>query len=71
MPLQPFFRFQNEGAAVGRLLLGYANLEIGLMNCVQMALGGNLNSVIKPMFSVRGESRRIKRAEDIGNPIFA
>jgi hypothetical protein len=71
MPLQPFYRFENEGAAVGRLLLGYSNLEVGLMNCVQMALRGDLNAVIKPMFSVRGESRRIKRAQDIGEPIFA
>jgi hypothetical protein len=71
MPLQPFHRFKSEGAAVGRLLLGYSNLEIGLMNCVQMALRGDLNAIIKPMFSVRGESRRIKRAEDIAEPVFA
>jgi hypothetical protein len=71
MPIQPIYKFKNEGEAVGRLLLGYSNLEIGLMNCVQMALGGNLNAVIKAMFSIRGESRRIKRAQDIGDPIFA
>ena len=71
MPIQPIYRFKNEGEAVGRLLLGYSNLEIGLMNCVQMAIGGNLNAVIKPMFSFRGESRRIKRAQDIGDPVFA
>lgn len=56
---------------MGRLLRGYSNLEIDLMNCVKMAIGGDLNAVIKPMFAVRGESRRIKRAEDIGKPVFA
>jgi hypothetical protein len=71
MPIQPIHSFKSEGEAVGRLLLGYSNLEVGLMNCVQMAIGRNLNAVIKPMFSVRGESRRIKRAQDIGDPVFA
>lgn len=69
--LNPFHRFTAEGAAVGRLLLGYSNLEIDLMNCVQMACGGNLNAVLKPMFSARGESKRINRAETLGQPHFA
>ena len=69
--LNPFHRYRNEGASVGRLLLGYSNLEIGLMNCVQMACGGNLNTVLKPMFSVRSETQRINRAEALGQPHFA
>jgi hypothetical protein len=69
--LNPFHRFVPEGQAVGRLLLGYSNLEIDLMNCVQMACGGNLNAVLKPMFSARGESKRITKAEEIGQPHFA
>ena len=69
--LNPFHRFTSEGAAVGRLLLGYSNLEIGLMNCVQMACGGNLNIVIKAMFVARGETKRITQAETLGQPHFA
>lgn len=69
--LNPFHRFTAEGAAVGRLLLGYSNLEIDLMNCVQMACGGNLNAVLKPMYSARGEAKRINRAEALGQPHFA
>jgi hypothetical protein len=69
--LNPFHRFTAEGAAVGRLLLGYANLEIDLMNCVQMACGGNLNAVLKPMYSARSESKRIGRAEALGQPHFS
>jgi hypothetical protein len=68
--LNPFHRFTAEGAAVGRLLLGYSNLEIDLMNCVQMACGGDLNAVLKPMYSIRSESRRIDRAEALGQPHF-
>jgi hypothetical protein len=67
--LNPFHRFTSEGAAVGRLLLGYSNLEIDLMNCVQMACGGNLNTVIKAMFGARGEAKRITQAEKLGQAI--
>ena len=69
--LNPFHRFTSEGAAVGRLLLGYSNLEIDLMNCVQMACGENLNTVIKAMFGARGEAKRIAQAEKLGQPHFA
>jgi hypothetical protein len=69
--LQPFHRFPNEGAAVGRLLLNYSNLEIGLLHCVQMAAGGDLNTALKAMFGARGETRRINRAETLGQPHFA
>jgi hypothetical protein len=63
--LNPFHRFTSEGAAVGRLLLGYSNLEIDLMNCVQMACGGNLNTVIKAMFGARGEAKRIRKRRNL------
>lgn len=32
-------KFPAEAAAVGRLLAGYADVEISLMNCVQMVRG--------------------------------
>jgi hypothetical protein len=69
--LNPFHRFVAEGQAVGRLLLGYPNLEIDLMNCVQMACGGHLNAVLKPMYLARGESKRINKAESLGQSHFA
>lgn len=52
--LNPFHRFPGEAAAVGRLLLGYGNLEIGLMNCVQMAFGGKGDNSIMPSLSFDG-----------------
>jgi hypothetical protein len=55
--LTHFHGFTVEGEIVGRLLTGYANLEVGLLNCVQMVLG-DLDAPLKAMFKVRGESRR-------------
>lgn len=64
--LSPFQKFSVEGATIGRLLAGYSNIEVGLMHCVQMARGGDLNTVLKKMFRVRGETRRINEAEKLG-----
>jgi hypothetical protein len=63
--LLPFHTFATEGATIGRLLAGYSNLEIGLMNCVQMARGGDFDTVLKKMFAKHGESRRIGEAEKL------
>jgi len=65
--LAPFKKFSNEGSAVGRLLAGYSNIEVGLLNCVQMACGGDLDTVLKRMFRIRGEMRRIDKAEKLGH----
>ena len=69
--MQPFVRFKDEADTVGRLLLNYANLEVGLLHCVQMASGSDFNAVLKSMFGKRGETGRINRAEQLGNPHFA
>jgi hypothetical protein len=69
--LQPFHRYPEEAATLGRLLLNYPNLEVRLLHCVQMAAGGNLNAVLKGMFRRRGETARINRAEQLGHPHFA
>jgi hypothetical protein len=65
MILAPFQKFAVEGVIVGRLLAGYSNLEIGLMHCVQMARGNDLDTVLKKMFGKRGETRRINEAEKL------
>jgi hypothetical protein len=57
--LPPFQKFVTEDAAIGRLLAGYANLEIGLVRCVQMARGNDFDMVLKRMFERRDETRRI------------
>jgi hypothetical protein len=65
--LAPFKKFASEGATVGRLLAGYSNIEVGLLHCVQMARGGDLDTVLKRMFRFRGETRRINEAETLGH----
>jgi hypothetical protein len=63
-------KFPTEAAAVGRLLAGYADLEISLMHCVQMARGGDLDTVLKAMFGKRGETRRINTAAILGKSAY-
>jgi len=63
--LTPFQKFAAEGAAVGKLLAGYSNIELGLLHCVQMARGGDLDTVLKRMFRMRGETRRVTEAENL------
>jgi hypothetical protein len=65
--LAPFQKFSAEGATVGRLLAGYSNIEVGLLHCVQMACGGDLDTVLKKMFRIRGETRCINEAEKLGH----
>jgi hypothetical protein len=63
-------KFPAEAAAVGRLLAGYADLEISLMHCVQMVRGGDLDTVLKAMFGKRGETQRINTADRLGKPAY-
>ena len=57
----------GTGDTIGRLLAGYSNIEIGLMHCVQVATG-DFNTVLRKMFGVRGETKRITAAEMLGLP---
>jgi hypothetical protein len=66
MPINWPRKFVKEGQAVGRILTGYINLEVDLMNCVQMGLGGDFDTVLKKMFKKRGETQRINEAEMLG-----
>jgi hypothetical protein len=59
-------RFPKEMAVIGRLLVDYGDLELDLMNCVQVMRGYDLNSTLKTMFRVRGETNRIDIADGLG-----
>jgi hypothetical protein len=69
MILTAFVKFSEEAAIVGRLLAGYTVLEIGLLNCVQMGVG-NFDTVLKGLFQIRGEARRINAGEALGRPVY-
>lgn len=60
-----FDKFPREGAIVGRLLVGYGELELGLCFCVAAARD-DFNMVFKAMFRPRGESQRILIADAMG-----
>ncbi|KUR75210.1 hypothetical protein [Novosphingobium sp. Fuku2-ISO-50] len=62
-------KFHNEGAIIGRLLTGYADLELDLLHCVQVATG-NFDAALKAMFGTRGETRRINEGVALGRPAY-
>jgi hypothetical protein len=57
--------FPNEVALVGRMLAGYADLEIDLMRCAQVVCV-DFDTVLKAMFRSRGETNRINVADAFG-----
>jgi hypothetical protein len=67
---RPFHDLPVECAAVGRMLTGYTNLEVGLFHCVEVALS-NFDTVFKKMFGQRSETRRIDTAASMGGPAYA
>lgn len=69
MVMPAFHKFPNEAAIIGRLLAGYAELEIDLFNCVQVARE-DFDSVLKAMFRARGETRRIDVADALGRQLY-
>jgi hypothetical protein len=64
-----FHRFPNEAAIIGRLLAGYAELEIGLLHCVSV-VRKDFDAVLKAMFRTRGETRRIDVADALGRQLY-
>jgi hypothetical protein len=58
-----------EVMAIGRLLADYNNLEIGLLHCVQQGIG-DFDRAFKTMFAVRGETKRINAAQNLGQPAY-
>jgi len=65
MVMPAFQRFSAEAAIIGRLLAGYAELEIALLDCVSAA-SGDFDATLKAMFRVRGETARINVGDALG-----
>jgi hypothetical protein len=64
-----FADFPAEAEIIGRLLAGYTNLEVGLMNCVQV-VRLDFDTVLKAMFRARGETVRIDIADAFGRHYY-
>jgi|SRR6516165_7517071 hypothetical protein len=64
-----FQKFSAEGAVIGRLIVGYSELELDLLNCVAMGID-DFDKAIKSMFGRRGESKRLDAAKLLGRPAY-
>jgi hypothetical protein len=62
-------KFRTEGEIIGRLVVGYGELEIDLCRCIAAAVG-DLNMVVRKMFGLRGETLRVNTAVCIGKSIY-
>jgi hypothetical protein len=69
MVMPAFHTFPNEARIIGRLLAGYAELEIDLLHCVSVARD-DFDAVLKAMFRARGETRRINIADALGRQLY-
>lgn len=67
--LRAFADYPAEAALIGRMLAGYADLEIDLMNCAK-AVRGDLDLALKTMFRGRGNSQRIDLAVAIARRLY-
>lgn len=67
--LRSFSDFPAEAILIGRMVVGYTDLEIDLMNCVKSARQ-DLDTVFKSMFRARGETQRIDIADAIGRQTY-
>lgn len=63
-------KFETEGEIIGRLVVGYGELEIDLCRCIAAAVD-DLNMVVRKMFGRRGETLRINTAVHMGRSIYA
>jgi hypothetical protein len=64
-----FKKFATEGEIIGRLVMGYGSLENSLTSCIAMGIG-NLDTAIKTLFQIRGETRRVNEADKLGLPAY-
>ena len=64
-----FKDFPDEATLIARLIAGYTDLEIDLMNCIK-ELHQNFDMVFKAIYIIRGASKRIELAEIMGKLDF-
>lgn len=68
--LLEFENHPKEREIISTLLIGYGELEFGLMGCLGAALNNDMDTSTRILFRVRGESPRIEVADAIIRPIF-
>jgi hypothetical protein len=59
----PAFRdAPQEGQIVGRLLAGYSELEVEMLNCTDL-ISGDIDAAVRQLYRTRGEKRRIEATQ--------
>lgn len=61
--------YSQESTFIGRLLAGYAELELELCHCVAQARN-DFDMVFKAMFRSRGETQRVDVADSMGRKVY-
>ena len=59
----------QAAASIGRMVVGYTELEFGLMSCIDIA-SDDFDALFKAMFRTRGETQRLEIADAIGRYRF-
>ena len=67
--LRAFQDFPAEAELIGRMLAGYADLEIDMMNCAK-SVRGDLDVPLKRMFIGRGNAQRIDIADALARQLY-
>ncbi len=67
--LRSFEDYPAEAALIGRMLAGYTDIEVDLMNCVK-SVRQDLDTVFKAMYRTRGETARIEIADSFGRQFY-
>ena len=68
--LNPFRSFHREGAIVGRILVGYSEIEFDLALCATVAAAVDHDTIIRILYRLRGEESRFQIADAIMRPQF-
>jgi hypothetical protein len=68
LAMPSFDAHKDEALLIGRMLVGYGELEYELCQCV--AVVHNLDLAVKAMFRPRGESQRIQIADALVRPAY-
>ena len=64
-----FQKFRLEGEIIGRLVVGYGEMELDLCHCIAQGIG-DLDMALKAMFRARGETSRIDITEAMGQKVY-
>jgi hypothetical protein len=68
--LMEFADFPEERAIIGSLLMAYGEMEFALLGSLDEVIGPDMNTTMRILFRVNGESNRLSVADAILRPAF-